>query len=340
MFGGRVRGEVAHDADRATESETRWSEGTLAEAASALRERVDGEVRFDAGHASGVLDRRLELPAGADRGRRAPHASRPRSRRSRCAASTARRSCPAAAARAWPVSAPTRRSSSTGPSTATGWCRSTPSGARAWWSRASCSTSSTGELGADRAAVRARAGHPPELHARRDDRQQLLRRHRPAHGQGGRQHRLAWRCCCYDGTRFRSAQTTDDEYAEIERRGDRRGAGLPRSCAGCARSTATRSGQRYPDIPRRVSGYNLDSLLPEHGFDVAGVPGRQRVDPGDRAAGRARAGAGGQGAAPWWCSASRTSRRRRRRPGDRASTSRSPWRASTTSWSATSGSRA
>jgi FAD/FMN-containing dehydrogenase/Fe-S oxidoreductase len=27
--------------------------------------------------------------------------------------------------------------------------------------------------------------------------------------------------------------------------------------------------ERYPDIPRRVSGYNLDRLLPEHGFDVA-----------------------------------------------------------------------
>jgi FAD/FMN-containing dehydrogenase/Fe-S oxidoreductase len=26
---------------------------------------------------------------------------------------------------------------------------------------------------------------------------------------------------------------------------------------------------RYPDIPRRVSGYNLDDLLPENGFDVA-----------------------------------------------------------------------
>jgi FAD/FMN-containing dehydrogenase/Fe-S oxidoreductase len=28
---------------------------------------------------------------------------------------------------------------------------------------------------------------------------------------------------------------------------------------------------RYPDIPRRVSGYNLDRLLPEQGFDVAGA---------------------------------------------------------------------
>ena len=27
--------------------------------------------------------------------------------------------------------------------------------------------------------------------------------------------------------------------------------------------------ERYPDIPRRVSGYNLDRLLPEKGFDVA-----------------------------------------------------------------------
>src|SRR5438876_11457965 len=27
--------------------------------------------------------------------------------------------------------------------------------------------------------------------------------------------------------------------------------------------------QRFPKIPRRVSGYNLDELLPENGFDVA-----------------------------------------------------------------------
>ena len=26
---------------------------------------------------------------------------------------------------------------------------------------------------------------------------------------------------------------------------------------------------KFPDIPRRVSGYNLDQLLPEHGFNVA-----------------------------------------------------------------------
>ena len=27
--------------------------------------------------------------------------------------------------------------------------------------------------------------------------------------------------------------------------------------------------KHYPQIPRRVSGYNLDSLLPEQGFNVA-----------------------------------------------------------------------
>ena len=29
--------------------------------------------------------------------------------------------------------------------------------------------------------------------------------------------------------------------------------------------------ERFPKIPRRVSGYNLDQLLPEHGFNVAGA---------------------------------------------------------------------
>ena len=32
---------------------------------------------------------------------------------------------------------------------------------------------------------------------------------------------------------------------------------------------AERIRERYPDIPRRVSGYNLDELLPEKGFNVA-----------------------------------------------------------------------
>jgi Fe-S oxidoreductase len=35
-----------------------------------------------------------------------------------------------------------------------------------------------------------------------------------------------------------------------------------------AEANADRIRERYPRIPRRVSGYNLDSLLPENGFDV------------------------------------------------------------------------
>ena len=48
---------------------------------------------------------------------------------------------------------------------------------------------------AARPALRPGARHAHELHARRDDRQQLLRRDRAAHRQGRRQHRRAWRCC-------------------------------------------------------------------------------------------------------------------------------------------------
>jgi hypothetical protein len=53
----------------------------------------------------------------------------------------------------------------------------------------------------------------------------------------------------------------------------RDGAGLPEHFAGQLRELAERYGnrvrERYPQIPRRVSGYNLDRLLPEHGFNIA-----------------------------------------------------------------------
>ncbi|WP_427165691.1 FAD-binding and (Fe-S)-binding domain-containing protein [Streptomyces sp. C1-1] len=74
----------------------------------------------------------------------------------------------------------------------------------------------------------------------------------------------------YDGTRFWCGETSDEEYAEIERQGDLRASVYRR-----LRALRDRYGdevrRRYPDIPRRVSGYNLDSLLPEYGFDVAGL---------------------------------------------------------------------
>ena len=72
----------------------------------------------------------------------------------------------------------------------------------------------------------------------------------------------------YDGTRFWCGETSDQDYVAIERRGDRQ-ARVYRQLRALRDRYADEIRNRYPDIPRRVSGYNLDSLLPEHGFDVA-----------------------------------------------------------------------
>jgi FAD/FMN-containing dehydrogenase/Fe-S oxidoreductase len=74
----------------------------------------------------------------------------------------------------------------------------------------------------------------------------------------------------YDGTRFWCGATSEEEYLQIERRGDQR-ARVYRALRRLRDTYGDRIKERYPDIPRRVSGYNLDSLLPEHGFDVAGA---------------------------------------------------------------------
>jgi FAD/FMN-containing dehydrogenase/Fe-S oxidoreductase len=74
----------------------------------------------------------------------------------------------------------------------------------------------------------------------------------------------------YDGTRFWCGPASDEEYAAIERRGDRQ-ASIYRRLRQLRDAYGEQVRARYPDIPRRVSGYNLDSLLPEHGFDVAGL---------------------------------------------------------------------
>ncbi|ODU26834.1 MAG: dimethylmenaquinone methyltransferase [Pseudonocardia sp. SCN 73-27] len=71
-----------------------------------------------------------------------------------------------------------------------------------------------------------------------------------------------------DGTRFWCGPTTDDQYREIERRGDRR-AEIYRRLRELGATYADRIRAGFPDIPRRVSGYNLDALLPEQDFDLA-----------------------------------------------------------------------
>jgi len=72
----------------------------------------------------------------------------------------------------------------------------------------------------------------------------------------------------YDGTQMTVTATSDDDVAHIIARGGREGeifAGLKR-----IRDTyGDEIRRRYPKIPRRVSGYNLDSLLLEDGFHVA-----------------------------------------------------------------------
>ncbi|HEX6445358.1 MAG TPA: FAD-linked oxidase C-terminal domain-containing protein, partial [Streptosporangiales bacterium] len=72
----------------------------------------------------------------------------------------------------------------------------------------------------------------------------------------------------YDGTRLTVGPTGDAEYAEIVAAGDR-AAEIYRGLADLRDRYADRIRDGYPDIPRRVSGFNLDDLLPEKGFDVA-----------------------------------------------------------------------
>ncbi|GAB3437200.1 FAD-binding and (Fe-S)-binding domain-containing protein [Phycicoccus ginsengisoli] len=72
----------------------------------------------------------------------------------------------------------------------------------------------------------------------------------------------------YDGTRFWCGETSEEEYAEIERHGDLR-ASVYRRARAIAADHADLIRERFPDIPRRVSGYNLDSLLPENHLDLA-----------------------------------------------------------------------
>jgi FAD/FMN-containing dehydrogenase/Fe-S oxidoreductase len=72
----------------------------------------------------------------------------------------------------------------------------------------------------------------------------------------------------YDGTRMRVGRTSERELEQIIAAGGRHG----ELYAGLRRLRDTYSAliqERFPDIPRRVSGYNLDQLLPENGFNVA-----------------------------------------------------------------------
>ncbi|WP_199516652.1 FAD-binding and (Fe-S)-binding domain-containing protein [Nucisporomicrobium flavum] len=72
----------------------------------------------------------------------------------------------------------------------------------------------------------------------------------------------------YDGTRMWVGETPTDEYEQIVAAGGRP-AQIYRQLRTLRDRYLAQIRTRYPDIPRRVSGYNLDSLLPEKNFHVA-----------------------------------------------------------------------
>jgi FAD/FMN-containing dehydrogenase/Fe-S oxidoreductase len=72
----------------------------------------------------------------------------------------------------------------------------------------------------------------------------------------------------YDGTRMQVAATSPEDFDRIQREGGRR-ADIYNKLNALTNANADCIRQRFPNIPRRVSGYNLNQLLPENNFNVA-----------------------------------------------------------------------
>ncbi|MBF6182757.1 FAD-binding oxidoreductase [Nocardia otitidiscaviarum] len=72
----------------------------------------------------------------------------------------------------------------------------------------------------------------------------------------------------YDGTRAWVGATSDARYTELVEHGGKLGE-IVRRLRDIRDRYAEDIRAHYPDIPRRVSGYNLDALLPERGFHLA-----------------------------------------------------------------------
>jgi FAD/FMN-containing dehydrogenase/Fe-S oxidoreductase len=79
---------------------------------------------------------------------------------------------------------------------------------------------------------------------------------------------LELRVLLYDGTQMTVGPTSDEEFASIIAHG-----GLRAAIYAKLRAIRDQYGdavrEKFPRIPRRVSGYNLDELLPENNFNVA-----------------------------------------------------------------------
>ncbi|MGZ5123172.1 MAG: FAD-binding and (Fe-S)-binding domain-containing protein [Burkholderiales bacterium] len=72
----------------------------------------------------------------------------------------------------------------------------------------------------------------------------------------------------YDGVRMSLGGASEREYMQLAARAGREGQ-IYRRLHALRDEYAELIRERFPDIPRRVSGYNLPALLPEQGFNVA-----------------------------------------------------------------------
>lgn len=72
----------------------------------------------------------------------------------------------------------------------------------------------------------------------------------------------------YDGIRMHVGKTSEEELNELIKQGGRQGE-IYRKLRDLSLKYANLIREKYPKIPRRVSGYNLDELLPENEFNLA-----------------------------------------------------------------------
>ncbi len=72
----------------------------------------------------------------------------------------------------------------------------------------------------------------------------------------------------YDGLKMKVGATSDEEYNKILSEGGRK-AEIYKKLRDFRDKYADLIREKFPKIPRRVSGYNLPQLLPENGFNVA-----------------------------------------------------------------------
>src|SRR5208282_4481830 len=80
---------------------------------------------------------------------------------------------------------------------------------------------------------------------------------------------VALQAILYDGTKLNLRGTMTDDAIQATATQQGREAQLIRTLAALRDRTAESVRAHYPKIPRRVSGYNLDELLPERGFNPA-----------------------------------------------------------------------